>query len=86
MIKNTTKTTARKVRNHAYTSVLVLFGSQTHEHADCANNDVQAHVLPFLNQLIGALDIFFMLNYWLIVEFHFQFNKEPSFHIAYLFE
>ena len=47
---------------------------------------VQAHVRPFRNQLVGVLDIFFMLNYWLIIVFYFQFDPAKiTFLAAYIF-
>ncbi len=38
---------------------------------------LQALIRPFRNQLVGAVDIFYMLNYWLIIEFYLQ-SQPPS--------
>lgn len=47
---------------------------------------IQSHVRPFRNQLVGALDTFFMLNYWLIILFYLQSEISKSiFSIAYIF-
>ena len=46
---------------------------------------LQAHVNPFRNQLVGALDMFFMLNYLLTITFYLQFKESKSFFpVAYI--
>lgn len=46
---------------------------------------VQAHVRPFRNHLVGALDMFFMLNYWLIILLYLLMDpSKPLFIQAYI--
>ena len=46
---------------------------------------VQAHVRPFRNHLVGALDMFFMLNYWLIIMFYLLLDpSKPTFIRVYI--
>ena len=40
---------------------------------------LQAHIRPFRSQLVGLVDIFFMLNYCLIIEFYLRFDSTGIF-------
>ena len=44
---------------------------------------IQALIHPFKNRLTGLIDLFFMINYWLILEFHVAADSEV-FIIAYI--